>query len=84
LRLVHAKELEVDGGGYTVGLRNSKISPKFILHAGKNRDVLWLLDKATCLNRKSILNPNVLYVDNGSCVDGRDGRVSDETDYQQG
>ncbi len=54
-----------------------------IVHRGKDCDVLRLLDQATCLNRKSVLDPNVLRVDNGGCVDGRNGRVSDKTDYQQ-
>jgi hypothetical protein len=73
----------VYGGGYSIGLRNCEISSQFIVHARKNSDVLRLLDKATCLNGKHILDPNVLYIDNRSCVDSRDGRVSDETDYQQ-
>ncbi len=65
-------------------VRNGKIGMQFNVHAGKSSDVLWLLDKATCLNGKPVLDPNVLYIDNGSCVDGRDERVSDETGYQQG
>ena len=74
----------MNGGGSRTGLRNRKISPQCVVHAGKNRDILWLLDKAACLNRKPVFDPNVLYADNGSSVDGRDGRVSDQTDYQQG
>ena len=54
-----------------------------IVHAGKNRDIPRLLDQAACLDRKSVLDPNVLRVNNGGCVDGRDGRVNDKTDYQQ-
>jgi hypothetical protein len=54
-----------------------------IVHGGKDRNILRLRVYATRLNRKSVLDPNVLRVDNGGCVYGRDGRVSDKTDYQQ-
>ncbi len=60
-------------------LRNGEVGPQFIVHAGKNCDVLSLSDEAACLNWKPILDPNVLYVNNRSCVDSGDGRVSDET-----
>jgi hypothetical protein len=83
LRLVHAQKLEVYGGGCSIGLRNCEISSQFIVHTRKNSDVSWLLDEATCLNREPMLDPNALYIDNRSCVDSGDGRVSDETDYQQ-
>ena len=64
-------------------LRYGEVGPQFVVHAGKNRDVLSLSDEAACLNRKPMLDPNVLYIDNRSCVDSGNGRVSDETDYQQ-
>ena len=66
-----------------MGLGNGKVSPEVIVHSRKNRDVLWLLDQATWLNRKHILDPNVLDVDNRGCMHGRDRRVGDKTNYQQ-
>ena len=73
----------MDGGSSHVGLRNCDISPQFIVHVRKNGDVLGLPHSGVRLNRKPILNPNVLFVNNGGCVHGGDGGISNEADYQQ-
>ena len=73
----------MDGGSSHAGLRYRDIGPQLIVHFREDCDVPWLPHSGVCLNRKRILNPNVLDVDNGGCVDRRDGRVSDKTDYQQ-
>jgi hypothetical protein len=73
----------MDDGSSHARLRNCDIRPQLIVHVRKDCDVLWLPNSGVCLNRKRILNPNVLRVDNWGCVNRRNGRVSDKTDYQQ-
>jgi hypothetical protein len=73
----------MDGGGSSIRRRDRNVSLQFIAHTGKNRDVLSLPYEAIRLDWNPILNPNVLFVDNGGCVYRGDRRVSDETDYQQ-
>ena len=73
----------MDYGRSHARLRNCDVSPQLIVHVRKDGDVLWLPHSRVCLNRKRILDPNVLRVNNRGCVDRRDGSISDETDYQQ-
>jgi hypothetical protein len=54
------------------GLDTVTIEVQLVVHAGGCGDVPWLFDSGVCLDREPVLNPNVLFVNNGSTVNSWD------------